>query len=86
MSNYKSQVHHRSLQEIADEWRQVEDAEGVQGLLWIIFKTAISSPEYDWSPITRSNVCFLYERLHNLMHDLDPERAMSRIKDLSELD
>ena len=75
-----------NLQEVADEWRQVQHAEGVQNLLWIIIKASMASPDADdWSPITRSNVLFLYERLHNLMHDLDPEHANQKLKGLWDL-
>lgn len=85
MTSQKS-VQRRDLQEVVSEWRQTEHAESTQGMLWMIFKAAFASPESDeWSPIMRSNVCFLYERLHDLMHDLDPEHATAKFKKLHEL-
>lgn len=82
MSNPKKEKSNpKNLQEVVDEWRKVEHAQGVQAMLWTVFYSAMASPEAnEWGPITRGNVLFLYQRLHNLVHDLDPDHSMERME------
>lgn len=76
----------KDLNQVIAEFFQIESADSTQALLWIITKAAMESGiADDWSAITRSNVLYLYERLHNLVADLDQVHTIHKYKALSEL-
>lgn len=75
------------LLKAADEWRQVESGHSSQGLLWVIVRAAMCSEHAeDWKPRDIDNVLFLYERMHNLIHDIDPDRSDPKYRYMSQLD
>lgn len=76
-----------NLLKAADEFRQVEAGHSAQGLLWIVFKAALCS-EYadDWRHRDLDNIMFLYERLHNIISDIDPDRSDPKYRSMSDLD
>jgi hypothetical protein len=54
-------------------------------MLWSMFYAAMASPETSgWGPVTRGNMMFLYQRLHNLVHDLDPENSLGKIETIDD--
>jgi hypothetical protein len=76
----------KALQEVVSEWFQVEPAESSQALLWIIMKSALESTSADyWTADQRSCAMFLYERLHNLIADLDTVHTVHKYKGLHEI-
>lgn len=70
----------KDLKEVAENWRLSADGRYNQDMLWTMYLAAVGSSDADdWSPMFRSNMCYLFHKLHNLMHELDPENSREKL-------